>query len=185
MKTEFLKGLGLDEDIIAKIQAESGKDVAAEKDKASNLKKQLDDEQKARKTLESKVAELEKVDADGLNKEIADLKKQISDRKAQDDAAAADKALRSRFKGVSGEAKFINDITEKGIYAEFKDAVSKDENKGKGDKEIYEDLVKDRDGIFAPKNQGADIPPTNPNAQAPEGSAGEFAKIIEQSKLRK
>ena len=31
MKTEFLKGLGLEQDVIDKIMAENGKDIAAEK----------------------------------------------------------------------------------------------------------------------------------------------------------
>lgn len=182
MKTEFLKGLGLDDEIIKKIQAENGKEITAEQQKTAEIQAKYDAEKQARETFEGKVAELEKVDAEGMSKEIADLKKQIADRKTADDAAEADKALLSRFKGVAGEAKFVNSITEKGIYAEFKDAVSKDENKGKGDKEIYEAITKDRDGIFQNPNSGVDIPPSNPNAQPPESSAGGFAKIIEQVK---
>ncbi len=163
MKREFLKGLGLEDDVIQKIITENGKDVQAEIAKTSDIKAKYDAEKQTRETLEGKVAELKKVDAEGMSKEIADLKKQIADRKAADEAAEADKALLSRFKGVAGEAKFVNSITEKGIYAEFKDAVSKDENKGKGDKEIYEAITKDRDGIFQNPNSGVDIPPSNPN----------------------
>ena len=35
MKTEFLKGLGLEQDVIDKIMAENGKDIAAEKAKTT------------------------------------------------------------------------------------------------------------------------------------------------------
>lgn len=163
MKREFLKGLGLDDDVIQKIITENGKDVETEKAKTADIQAKYDAEKKTREELESKVSELEKVDAEGMSKEIADLKKQIADRQAADEAAEADKALQSRFKGVAGDAKFVNSITEKGIYAEFKEAVSKDENKGKGDKEIYEAITKDRDGIFQNPNNNADIPPTNPD----------------------
>lgn len=160
MKTEFLKGLGLDDEIVKKILAENGKDVEAEKTKTADIQIKYDAEKRARETLESKV---EKVDAEKMQRTIDDLQEQIRKRAEADEAAEADKALQSRFKGVAGEAKFVNSITEKGIYAEFKDAVSKNENKGKGDKEIYEAITKDRDGIFQNPNNNVDIPPTNPN----------------------
>ena len=35
MKTDFLKGLGLEQDVIDKIMAENGKDIAAEKAKTT------------------------------------------------------------------------------------------------------------------------------------------------------
>src|SRR5699024_11818170 len=61
--------------------------------------------------------------------------------------AAADKAIADRFNAVSSDAKFVNDITQKGILDEFKAALLADENKGKGDKDIYEALTKDREEI--------------------------------------
>lgn len=163
MKTEFLKGLGLDDEIVKKILAENGKDVEAEKAKTADIQIKHDAEKRAREEFERKVSELEKVDAEKMQRTIDDLQEQIRKRTEADEAAEADKALQSRFKGVAGEAKFVNSITEKGIYAEFKEAVSKDENKGKGDKEIYEAITKDRDGIFQNPNNNVDIPPSNPN----------------------
>jgi len=160
MKREFLKGLGLEDDVIQKIIAENGKDVQAEIAKTADIQIKYDAEKRARETLESKV---EKVDAEKMQRTIDDLQEQIRKRAEADEAAEADKALRSRFKSVAGDAKFVNSITEKGIYAEFKESVSKDENKGKGDKEIYEAITKDRDGIFQNPNNNVDIPPSNPN----------------------
>ena len=43
MKTEFLKELGLTDEQIGKIQAESGKDVQKEKDKAAAIQAKLDE----------------------------------------------------------------------------------------------------------------------------------------------
>ena len=37
MKTDFLKGLGLEQDAIDKIMAENGKDIAAEKAKTTKV----------------------------------------------------------------------------------------------------------------------------------------------------
>lgn len=46
MKTDFLKGLGLSDDVIAKIQAESGKDVEAEKISIHTLRVESDSKTK-------------------------------------------------------------------------------------------------------------------------------------------
>ena len=48
MKTEFLKGLGLEQDAIDKIMAENGKDVAAEKAKTTKVEGERDNYKKRR-----------------------------------------------------------------------------------------------------------------------------------------
>lgn len=185
MKNEFLKGLGLSDEIIEKIQAENGKDINAEKAKTNALQKDLDNEKEARGKLENEIGELKKADPKKLQETIDDLEDKIRKRTEADEQAKQNKALAERFSAVAGEKKFLNDFTKNGVLAEFKEALGKDENKGKGDKEIYEGLVKDREGIFANPNTSADIPPSNPNAVPPSDSAGGFAKIIENSKIRK
>ena len=42
MKTEFLKGLGLEQDVVDKIMAENGKDIAAEKAKTAKAESERD-----------------------------------------------------------------------------------------------------------------------------------------------
>lgn len=185
MKTEFLKGLGLSDEIIEKIQAENGKDINAEKAKTNALQKDLDDAKATRTKLENEIGELKKADPKKLQETIDDLEEQIRKRTEADEQAKQNKALAERFSAVAGEKKFLNDFTKNGVLAEFKDALDRDENKGKGDKEIYEGLVKDRDGIFANPNTNTDIPPSNPNAVPPSNSVGGFAKIIEENKIRK
>lgn len=109
------------------------------------------------KALETKVTDYETTiadlkntvgDTEGLKSKIATLEKVISDRDAAEAAAAEQAALMTRFDTVAGDKKFINDFTRNGIIAEFKDALAKDENKGKGDADIFAAVVKDRDGIF-------------------------------------
>lgn len=70
MKTEFLKGLGLDDEIVKKILAENGKDVEAEKTKTADIQAKYDTEKQTRKTLESKVSKLEKIDAEEMQRTI-------------------------------------------------------------------------------------------------------------------
>ena len=155
---EFLEGLGLEKETAEKIFAERGKEIDAEKKKLEESEKKLSDANGKLKSLEDEVTELKKVDADGLNKKIEALEKQISDRKAEDEKQAKEQESLTRFESVIGEGKFVNELTKKGIFEEFKDAIEKEENKGKGDSDIYSALTKDREGIFASENPGIDIP---------------------------
>ena len=41
MKTEFLKGLGLEQDVIDKVMAENGKDIAAERQRPPKPKENV------------------------------------------------------------------------------------------------------------------------------------------------
>ena len=96
------------------------------------------------------IADLEKNQGDtaAMQKVIDEYKAADEQRKANEAAAAEQAALMTRFDTVAGDKKFINDFTRNGIIAEFKDALAKDENKGKGDADIFAAVVKDRDGIF-------------------------------------
>lgn len=158
MKVEFLKNLGLDEDTIAKIQAESGKDVQAEKDKT---KKALDDLEKANKQVadyDGKVKELEAQDAAGLSAKVAELQKIIDERKAADDKAVREKNLNDRFDKATGERKYLNDFTRAGILSEFVKASEDKANAGKSDTDILTELVKDRAGIFESGQKIVELP---------------------------
>ena len=113
------------------------------------------------KALTDKVAAYEKTigelkaaagDADGLKGRIAELEKTIADRDAAEKAAAEAAAIEGRFNAVSADKPFLNDFTKHGVLSEFREALGKAENKGKGDAEIFAALVKDRDGIFANPN---------------------------------
>ncbi len=158
MKVEFLKSLGLDDEIISKIQAESGKDVEAEKEKTRNVQKDLDAANNKISGYETQIKDLKSVDTEGLKNRIKDLEKQIDDRKAADDAAIREKNYTERFEKVTGERKYLNDFTRSGVYEEFKTAITDKANDGKNDSDLFEALVKDREGIFASTNPGVDVP---------------------------
>lgn len=158
MKTEFLKGLGLEDDVIAKIQAESGKDVEAEKQKTKEATTQLETANTKIGEYEKQIGEFKKIDPNKLQEKINDLEKQIADRKKADDEAIKEKNYTERFEKATGEKKYLNDFTKKGIYEEFKTAITDAANSGKNDADIYGALIKDREGIFASENPGVDVP---------------------------
>lgn len=152
MKTEFLKSLGLSDEIIAQIQAESGKDVQAEKDKTKKVNDDLTAMAARIGEYETKIKDFEKQDAAGLAAKIEELQKVIDDRKATDDKAIHDKNLSDRLDKVTGERKYLNEFTRKGILSEFTAAVEDKANAGKSDTDLFDALTKDRDGIFESKN---------------------------------
>ena len=169
MKTEFLKGLELTDEQIRAIQAESGKDVQAEKDKRMAAEDRLSKANEKISNLEGDLTALKDTDPEGLKRKIGELEQQIADRKAEDEKAVMEKNMTERFEKVLGDGKFVNDITKSGVYAEFKAALLDENNKGKSDADIYDSLTKDRADLFASKNPEVDIP----------GSGGNGAEIDE------
>ena len=73
MKTAFLKGLGLEKEVIDEIMAENGRDIEAEKTKAKDLQTQLDT---ANNTIKERDKQLEDLKNSPDNPE--ELKKQIA-----------------------------------------------------------------------------------------------------------
>ncbi len=69
MKQEFLKGLGLDDEIINKIQAESGKDITTLKTTIVNLQEEIGVKDGIIETKNGKITELEKIDIEKIKGE--------------------------------------------------------------------------------------------------------------------
>jgi len=85
MKTEFLKGLGIEEDVIAKIMAENGKDIEKEKAKVTELNGKLEMANKKVSEYETTIEDLKK-SAEGnedFKKKFEELEQKIADEKAE------------------------------------------------------------------------------------------------------
>lgn len=151
MKTEFLKELGIAEDAVQKIFAENGKDIEQAK---SKLQDQLTAANNKIAEYEKRIGELEAAsgNAEKYKADLEALQSQIAAEKAEAERVRleqeAEAGYMSRFAAVAGTAKFVNDITREGVYRQFKDSLAKEENKGKGDKEIYDAITKDVPNIF-------------------------------------
>ena len=57
----------------------------------------------------------------------------------------------SRFDAAAGEKKFLHPMVREGVIAEFIRAAEDPGNKGRGDREIFENITKDKD-YFASEN---------------------------------
>lgn len=103
-----------------------------------------------------KALEAAKGDAAKLKTELDGYKAAEEQRKAAETAAQLRAAVEARFNTAVGERAFLHDFVRKGVLDEFEKALAAPENKGKGDKELFEAITKDK-GFFASQNP----PPIN------------------------
>ena len=147
---EFLKGLDLDQETIDTIMAEHGKIVTKDKEEIQSLKGQIADI---------------KQNSDGVDwkKKYEKLDAQLKDQEAQKKAEEDDRLLTNNILQSFGDKKFTSEYAKNGFISDIKNALSSPENKGKGIRDLVEELSKDKDGIFANPNPNIDVPGANEN----------------------
>lgn len=152
---EFLKGLDLDKETIDTIMAEHGKLITEAKEKTQDLENKVKD-------YESKISELSSKAEDNtkVQEELDNLKKSIAENEAKAKAKAEDDALTKNIMGAFGDKKFVNDYTKNAIISDIKVALKDSNNAGKSAKDLFEELTKDKEGIFDNPNKGVSTPPT-------------------------
>lgn len=69
MKKDFLKSLGLEEDVVQKIQAEIGKDISVLKNQITELQDDLAQKDVIIQKRDGRIAELEQIDVEAVKKE--------------------------------------------------------------------------------------------------------------------
>ena len=164
---EFLENLEIGEgkiklskEEVKSILAEHGKTVTTESEKVkTDLNKEIE-------TYKTTIANLEKQlenvpDSEEINvlkKEIADMKTAEAKRIADEKAKKEDEILTDNIIAAFGDKKFTSDYVKNGLIADIKSELNKAENKGKGIKEIFDGLTKDKTGLFENPNQPADMP---------------------------
>ena len=152
---EFLKGLDLDKETIDTIMAEHGKLITEAKEKTQELENKV-------KEYETKIGELSsKAETNTkVQEELDNLKKSIAENEAKAKAKAEDDALTKNITSVFGDKKFVNEYTKNAIISDIKTALKDSNNAGKSAKDLFEELTKDKEGIFDNPNKGVSTPPT-------------------------
>lgn len=179
MKTDFLKSLGLEDDVISKIMAENGKDVEKEKAKTTEAVAKLEESKSKISEYETKINELQTSsgDAEKFKTELETLQKKISDEKEAAEKAAREakehEEFQNRFNSVVGDQKWRDELTGNAVFNEFRKALGDETNKGKGDKDILDSLVKDKN-YFDNPNKPGDMP----------GMGNVSMTDVEESKMR-
>lgn len=152
---EFLKGLDLDKETIDTIMAEHGKLITEAKEKTQELESKVKDYESKISDLSSKAETNTKV-----QEELDNLKKSIAENEAKAKAKAEDDALTKNIISVFGDKKFVNEYTKNAIISDIKTALKDSNNAGKSAKDLFEELTKDKEGIFDNPNKGVSTPPT-------------------------
>lgn len=152
---EFLKGLELDKETIDTIMAEHGKLITEAKEKTQELENKVKD-------YESKIGELSsKAETNTkVQEELDNLKKSIAENEAKAKAKAEDEILTKNITSAFGDKKFVNEYTKNAIISDIKTALKDSNNAGKSAKDLFEELTKDKEGIFDNPNKGVSTPPT-------------------------
>ena len=155
MTRDFLRGLELDKETIETIMYEYGKLTTEAKEKTQELENKV-------KEYETKIGELSsKAETNTkVQEELDNLKKSIAENEAKAKAKAEDDALTKNITSVFGDKKFVNEYTKNAIISDIKTALKDSNNAGKSAKDLFEELTKDKDGIFSNPNPGVSTPPT-------------------------
>ena len=114
MKAEFLKGLGLEQDVVDKIMAENGKDVAAEQAKTTKAEGERDNYKDQLATATESLEKFKDVDPAAMQSEIENLNKQLKDK---DEEYAAKEADRIFSDTVKEAIKSAGGRNEKAVMA--------------------------------------------------------------------
>src|SRR5574344_775368 len=139
-----LYGAGVEK---AKADTETLKNQMAEKDKAIT---ELNEKIKAFDGTETKLKE--------LTDKVSTYEQKETERIEAEKQAQIDSELKTRFNAVVGENKFKHADIENGRFNAFKQALSDENFKGKGDSEIFAEVTKDMDCFVNPQQQTVTMP---------------------------
>lgn len=155
----------LSKEEIKSILVENGKVINNEVDKTKEeLKTEIDGYKEQINTLEESVKTLpDSKELEELKTELQKMKEIEEERTKLAEKEEEDKALTSKIVEVIGEKEFVNDYTKKSVVNEIKSAINDEANKGKSYKDIFEELTKDKEGIFANPHQPNDMNDMNQN----------------------
>lgn len=176
---EFLKGLDLDGETIDTIMAEHGKYMTKLSEDNNALKIKND-------TYESEVKALKESSKDNNDwkSKFESLEQKIKQQEAEEKAKKEDETLTNNIVSAFGDKKFTSDYVKKGLIADIKLELKKAENTGKGIKEIFEYLTKDKQGIFENPNQPANMPGMGEGKIDFDNSADDFVSIIQENQRK-
>lgn len=151
---EYLKGLGLEKDIVDEIFKERGKEIEAEKEKTNKIHAEL---KEAKETITTMTMELDSLkesnaSAEEWRQKYETLQRDVSEKEriAKEEAAAAEKQanLQARYESaaVSKDGKpleWAHEAIKNDYFTKFAAAVEDKANIGKSDADIFNSLVKD------------------------------------------
>ena len=152
----------LSQEEIKSILAEHGKSVKTETEKVeNNMRKENGDLKATIDDLKEQINKAPKSDEiESLKSKIAEYEANETKRIEAEKQKALDESLTTNILNAIGDKKFVNDYTKNAIINDIKSSLKDSNNAGKSAKDLFEELTKDKDGIFSNPNPGVSTPPT-------------------------
>lgn len=152
----------LSQEEIKSILAEHGKSVKTETEKVeNNMRKENGDLKATIDDLKEQINKAPKSDEiESLKSKIVEYETNEAKRIEAEKQKALDDSLTTNILNAIGDKKFVNDYTKNAIISDIKSSLKDSNNAGKSAKDLFEELTKDKDGIFSNPNPGVFTPPT-------------------------
>lgn len=185
MKREFLKELGLTDDVIEKIMAQNGKDIEKEKGAAKEKEKEIEIIQKQLEEANKAIESYKDMDIDKIKQSASDWENKFKEQQKQYEDYKKDTLLEKELaKAKSKDVEILRSLIKK------EDLVFKDNEVVGLDKQIKA-LRKDKAFLFetegnSEQNQGQGTDgqqndDTRFNPYVPAGSDGQGGSSMEQT----
>ena len=158
---DFLTGLGISAEVAEKIFAERGKEISETNTKINDLTSQLSTANETVSVLTKEKDELGKVagSVDDYKAKIAEFEREAAERADKDAKAKAENLLNSKIDAILSGKEFVNDYVRNGVISDIKSKFAEDNTVGLN--EIFNQITKDKLGIFKNPNDPALIPEAN------------------------
>ena len=149
----------LSKEEIKSILAKHGDYIKIETEKVDNkYRNQLEDNKTTISELKAQIEKAPKSDEmESLKNKIADYEQKEADRIAKQKAEQEDKILTDNINALFDGKTFTSEYARQGLLNDIKSGLNKPENKGKGIQDLFNELTKDKEGIFASPNQMKDM----------------------------
>lgn len=121
MKVEFLKGLGLTDEQIQSIQAESGKEIQKHKDDYAALKAENDSQKELLENANKEISSYKDMDIEGIKKSAEDYKTKYEEAEKEHQAKIAQMEYDSKLDKYVGTLNLKNDIYRKEVVSRIKE----------------------------------------------------------------
>lgn len=174
MKSEFLKELGLEQEVIGKIIEENEKDIAAEKTKVIKAEEERDNYKSQLDTATESLEKFKDVDPAAMQGEIDKLNQQLKDQKAEYEAKETDRIFSDSVKAAIKEAGGRN---EKAVMALLDLEALKSSKNQSADIKNALDAVKETDSYLFGANEPFSNPVGAVNSGGGNSESGNLAAI--------
>lgn len=121
MKVEFLKGLGLTDEQIQSIQAESGKEIQKYKDENAGLKADNDNKTELLKNANAEIDSYKSMDIDAIKKSAEDYKTKFETAEKDYQAKISEMEYNNKLDKYVNTLNLKNDIYKKEVISRIKE----------------------------------------------------------------